>query len=292
MKALPILAAALIMHATCVCQGLSLDLFAGLTNYQGDLRQRIFTFQGSRPAYGVGASYSMNGHFAVRLAVRTGHLGADDRLNKDSAIYFRNLSFQTRLTDIETVLVYRLFDEETSRFNAYAYGGFAGFAFNPFTYDQFGVKRYLQPLGTEGQGIPGYPQARLYSLTQFAIPFGMGLEYRIGDALSIAWEFSTRKTFTDYIDDLSTDYADEFDLLFARGPVAADLSYRGDEMILINPNVPFTMPKGAKRGNPGAMDLYYFTGVNLKYRFNPKGGGNGKGFGGSRSNRGTSCPKW
>lgn len=276
----------------CRSQGLGLEMFGGLTNYQGDLRQRIFTFQGSRPAIGLAATYSFTPRLGVRLGFKSGTLGADDRLNKDSSIYFRNLSFQTSITDVEAVMTYRLFDEQASRYNVYVFGGVSGFRFNPFTYDQFGVRRYLQPLGTEGQGLPGYPQSRLYRLTEFAIPFGIGLQYGIGGGFSVGWEFTFRKTFTDYIDDLSTNYADEFDLLFGRGPVAADLSYRGDEMFLVNPNVPLFMPKGAKRGNPGAKDLYYFTGLTLRYVFGGKDGSGGAGFGGSGSRRATSCPKW
>ena len=295
MKSLLILALALGLSSSVLSQGFGFELFGGLTNYQGDLRQRIFTFQGSRPAFGVGVSYAVNGHLAFRLGFKRGTLGADDRLNKDSAIFFRNLSFQTEIVDVEAVMIYSLFKDDASKYNFYAFAGVGGFAYDPFTIDQFGITRRLQPLGTEGQGLPGYPEKELYSLRQMNIPFGIGLQYNIGSRLGIAWEFTFRKTFTDYIDDLSTNYADQFDLLFGRGPlgvVAADLSYRGDEMILIDPNVPYSMPKGSKRGNPGAKDLYYFTGLNLRYSLARKETRGTTGFGNPRSRKGTECPKW
>ena len=292
-KLLPTLVAAILFASTSLSQGLGFELFTGLTNYQGDLRQRFFTLQGSRPAFGLGVTYDLNSHFTLRVAAKTGTLGADDRLNKDSAIYFRNLSFQTRLTDIEGVLMCRVFSDDRTRINMYGYVGVAAFRFNPYTIDQFGIQRYLQPLGTEGQGLAGYPQAELYGLNELAIPMGFALQYRLTPTISVAWEFAFRKTFTDYIDDVSTDYADEFDLLFGRGPVAADLSYRGDEMLVINPNVPYSMPKGAKRGNPGAKDLYYFTGLNIRYNFQGKDRGTyGGGFGGSKSRKSVECPRW
>jgi hypothetical protein len=292
-KPLLTLSATFLFATTGLSQGLGIELFTGLTNYQGDLRQRFFTLQGSRPAFGLGVTYDLNSHFTARVAAKTGTLGADDKLNKDSAIYFRNLSFQTRLSDVEAVLMYRLFSDDRSRINLYGFGGVAVFRFNPYTYDQFGIQRYLQPLGTEGQGLSGYPQSNLYSLTELSIPVGFALQYRLTPNVSLAWEFAFRKTFTDYIDDLSTDYADEFDLLFGRGPVAADLSYRGDEMLLTNPNVPYSMPKGARRGNPGAKDLYYFTGLNLRYNFQGKDRfSSGGRFGGSNSRRSAECPRW
>lgn len=285
-----ILAAGLSAPVQTRSQALGFELFGGVVNYQGDLRQKIFTIQGARPSLGIGASYLLNRHFAVRLAVRTGTLAATDRQNRDSALFYRNLSFQTGITDVEAILMYHILNEEESRVNLYAFGGVAGFGYNPFTYDRFGDKRYLQPLGTEGQGLPGYPQTELYSLRQISIPLGVGLQYRVSGHLTLGWEFAFRKTFTDYIDDLSTDYADELDLLFGRGPAAADLSYRGDELFLANPNVPMFMPKGSKRGNPGAKDLYYFTGIRALWTLRPRG--TGRNDVSSRKSGIMGCPKW
>ena len=122
-------------------------------------------------------------------------------------------------------------------------------------------KYYLKPLSTEGQGLPGYPDKKTYSLTQLAIPFGGGVKFAVTDNLHLGLEVGFRKLFTDYLDDVSTTYADPADLLVARGQLAVDMSYRGDDVG--NPIYP---AKGAGRGGPNYNDTYYFTGLHLTYR--------------------------
>ena len=138
----------------------------------------------------------------------------------------------------------------------YIFGGLAVFHFNPYTYDQQNNKVFLKPLSTEGQGLPGYEKP--YSLTQLALPFGGGIKYNISDNFRIALEVGLRKLFTDYLDDVSTNYPD----LNLLRPRAAYLSYRGDEL---KPPVPFP-GEGAIRGNPKVKDNYYLLMIRVSYR--------------------------
>lgn len=52
----------------------------------------------------------------------------------------------------------------------------------------------------------------------------------LNDNLRIGVEAGLRKLFTDHLDDVSGNYVDEADLLAAKGQLAVDLSYRGDEV--------------------------------------------------------------
>ncbi len=97
---------------------------------------------------------------------------------------------------------------------------------------------YLKPLSTEGEGLPGYPDRKPYSLTQLAIPFGGGVKFAITNDWHIGLEVGLRKLFTDYLDDVSSTYADPNDLLTAKGQLAVDLSYRGDEVVGGDPVYP------------------------------------------------------
>ncbi len=64
----------------------------------------------------------------------------------------------------------------------------------------------LKPLRTEGQGlIPGREE---YKLTQLNIPMGIGVKYFLTETFHVSSEVLHRKTFTDYIDDVSTNYVD------------------------------------------------------------------------------------
>ena len=140
----------------------------------------------------------------------------------------------------------------------------------------------LKPLSTEGQGLVAYPNRDPYSLTQFAIPFGAGIKFAINESISLAWEIGLRKTFTDYLDDLSTSYVDEATLLAERGPLAADLAFRGDEL----KNTPGSYPAdGTVRGGPDFKDWYYFSGITASYNL-PFGNSHRDNKKGS-----TECPK-
>jgi hypothetical protein len=93
-------------------------------------------------------------------------------------------------------------------------------------------------------------------------------------------ELGIRKLFTDYLDDVSSQYADPADLLAGKGQLSVDMSYRGDELANGDPSYP---AKGAIRGGEKFKDMYYFTGIHLTYRL-----GGGKGFGKGRKSY--SCP--
>jgi len=116
-------------------------------------------------------------------------------------------------------------------------------------------------LSTEGQGI--YPESKPYSLIQPAIPFGGGFKFSVNENIHIGLEIGYRKLFTDYLDDVSTNYADYNDLLTAKGLVAVEMAFREDEIPGSNAVYP---TKGTQRGNAKQKDIYFFTGINLSFR--------------------------
>ena len=169
-----------------------------------------------------------------------------------------------------------------SRFSPYAFAGLALYHYNPYAYNRSNQKTFLKPLSTEGQGISGYPDRQPYSLMQLAIPFGGGIKFAITENLRIGAEIGLRKLFTDYLDDVSKFYVDPVDLLAAKGQLAVDMSYRGDEVTggsLVYP------AKSVQRGNSKTKDYYYFTGLHLTYKL-----GNGMGGGGNGKKNHTGCP--
>ena len=91
------------------------------------------------------------------------------------------------------------------------------------------AKKFIcKPLSTEGQGLADFPGQKPYHLTQFALPFGIGLRYALSDNVHIGFELSDRKTFTDYLDDVSSHYVDHEQLLIARGPRAVENGIPGN----------------------------------------------------------------
>ena len=118
----------------------------------------------------------------------------------------------------------------------------------------------LQPLGTEGQGTilrnDNNELVKKYSRNQIVIPFGVGVKMNITHHLSFGLEYGMRKTFTDYLDDVSGTYADNDLIQSERGDAAA---------FFADPSVRDTkFAEGVARGNSKKKDWYshfnvYFT---------------------------------
>lgn len=98
--------------------------------------------------------------------------------------------------------------------------GVSYFKFNPkANYNNQWVE--LKPLGTEGQGMPGYPEP--YNLNSRALTFGFGNRFFLSSNISLTLEFLWRQTKTDYLDDASTNYVDYEALKQNNGLLAAEL---------------------------------------------------------------------
>ena len=261
----------------------SIGVFGGVSNYLGDLSEKLY--QNSRAAVGITISHPISRHISLRAGLTFGKVNAADSLNPREDFRKRNFSFQSSISELSLVGEFNTLDMNYKRWSPYLFGGLALYHFNPYTFNQ-GIQVYLQPLSTEGQGIPGYPQRKPYALTQLALPVGGGLKFNISDRVRIAAEVGLRKLFTDYLDDVSGDYADPNDLLAARGQQSVDLSYRGDEVPGGDPAYP---TKPFTRGSPKYKDYYYFSGIHLSFLL-PDGNNHSRSFSASGRDRRYGCP--
>lgn len=267
-------------------QRFHINLLGGFANYQGDLQSKYFTLNQANLALGAGVQYDLTNHFSLRLGFHYASLEADDKQNTGN-LRARNLNFHTKLAEGSLYLQYTLFDLSDKKISPYVFAGGAIYHYNPYTYDTTGNKIYLKPLSTEGQGLPQYPSRKEYKLTQFAIPFGGGIKFRVSDNVVIGYELGLRKLFTDYLDDVSTRYVDPMVLASQRGLKAVEMSYRGGELKGGDPNYPAF---NTVRGGAKAKDWYYITGITLTIGLGGKGEGSSySGWNGRRSQLG--CPR-
>ncbi|MEP6677435.1 MAG: DUF6089 family protein [Ferruginibacter sp.] len=269
MKKYAVAAILFAVSGSAAAQRLSVTAFGGTSNYQGDLQAKRFTFDQSHLALGAGLMYEFTEKIYGRFNFTVGTISSDDK--KDSRNSDRNLNFTSNITDIHLGAEYHLFSLYERSITPYVFAGISYFHFNPKAIDSSGNKVALKPLSTEGEGFyPGRPE---YKLGQFALPFGVGLKMSVSEKLIVGVELGLRKTFTDYLDDVSTNYVDQATLLANRGQRAVDLAFRGDEV-----KSGATYPAdGAKRGSPKFNDWYYFTGATIAYQLGGnKGGGKNK----------------
>jgi len=262
-----------------------LGVFGGIMNYQGDLQPSSFEFDRSHFKLSIWVRKNLTNKLSLRGGIGQGTLAAADKYNRDY-LQPRNLSFKTKIQEAFVTLDFTLFDLTQYKISPFVYGDFILFHYNPFSYDEKGNKIYLQPLSTEGQGLADYPDRKVYKLTQPALGFGGGLKFAINDNIRLSIDASQKKTFTDYLDDVSTSYADQGKLLAAKGQTSVDMAYRGDEVV--NPK-PYPN-EGEQRGTPTEMDWYYHFGLSVEINFSAiKNPFSGMSFPRGNSRRG--CPR-
>lgn len=221
----------------------------------------------------------------LRLAVDYTYLEGDDAIINTTGIHElwrkqRNLDFKT--TVLEGYLALELFPtmffyrnaEFEPRLRPYIMGGIGMFHFNPqgSITDASGNKSWyaLQPLRLEGQGMPEYPYSKPYKLTQMNIPFGGGLKYYLSERINISGEVLYRKTFTDYIDDVSQKYIDPVNYTKYLSSQEANLAYKlSDKAVgIIYPGMT-RYPAGTQRGDGKDSDTYFSIVLKVGVRLGP-----------------------
>lgn len=290
----------------------------GFSNFLGDLggnsgKGRTFLKDNmmslAHSIKGMHLAYRPAEFINFRLSINVGRIGGADSLIKGNGGYeearkVRNQHFQSPikealfLTEFYPTALLEIDPEDVyHRLRPYLVIGVGVFKFNPLGQyvDEQGYKHWvdLKPLRTEGQGMPQYPDRKEYKLTQMNLPYGFGLKYYINEKVSMALEIVNRKTFTDYVDDVSTAYISNEDFYnffgetSGRAKVAVQMA---NKTAFANGGV--YRPNygvGSKRGTSSNNDAYYATSIKVNIRLGK--GKNSGGYYNSRSNRSEiDCP--
>ncbi|MBX2964997.1 MAG: outer membrane beta-barrel protein [Cyclobacteriaceae bacterium] len=185
----------------------------GTFNYTGDLA-RNYQVKNLKPAGTVYYRSNISKVVSFRATITAGQLGAKET-PIDAFAATRNASFNTFLLETSLGFEYHFLDwrdvKRPMRYTPYLFAGLGLF------------------------GISGYDvKPEEYSNVQLTIPFGGGFKYIINPKHYIALEVGIRKTFFDYLDNLSD----------------------GDQT-----------RKNYQYGNPNDFDNYFFVGITLTRTF-------------------------
>ncbi len=235
-------------------------VWAGFSNYFGDLNTRT-SFEYMGPGGGAFARYNMGTRFAWKNGFNYGSVSYADEASPDPFQRARNLSFKSNILEITSQIEINFFRYEPRKdrfkFTPYLTFGISGFYFNPKA-ELDGEWIALQPVGTEGQNDPDSGK-KPYSRFNFAIPVGGGFKYSFHPSWTLGVEIGVRKTFTDYLDDVSDVYpANVYSFAVSRN-VAEALSDRSGEV-----GEPIGVP-GKQRGMDTKPDSFMFFGLSLSY---------------------------
>ncbi|MCG8323709.1 MAG: DUF6089 family protein [Cytophagales bacterium] len=291
-------------------------------NYFGDLAPKSSIastdISFTRPGIGVSIQRKVLPRVSVRGGLLFGRLQGSDfdsaDPNDENARfrYVRNLQFRNDILEFSVSGVFDLIPSygtfvTRSNFVPYVFAGVAVLHHNPqglvpetdvntgSPLAEAGQWVDLEPLGTEGQYSEG-SGVSTYSNVQFAIPVGLGVRYRLSQAIDLELEVGYRHLFFDHIDDVSGSYVD---LGLLNSNLARAMSDRsrevndvnsGNPRELTNPNIAEIVSRTASyvgadgrtyniipgygqpgdvniRGNSGDDDIYIVTSLKLTYIF-------------------------
>lgn len=238
-------------------------LFLGISNYWGDLTPPKQFFLETHFATGLAYQFNITPRFSARANILWGQVSGDDRHSDEgSGRKQRNLDFRSDILEFSALFNANLLPfvpEQGKRpITPYGFLGISIFHFNPTTIYK-GERLALQPLGTEGQGIEGYSDK--YTRWQVSVPFGFGIKFSLSSHFNLMIEGGMRKTFTDYLDDVSGDYVSLSLLKEHNGSLAAALSNR-----TYDSSGKQIEQEGVPRGHAG-KDWYTFMGIIGTYSF-------------------------
>jgi len=241
--------------------------FLGRSAYAGDLTPGLIDTKQIHPAGGILVRYTVSKYFTIKGNAYDGTISGDDADATNPKNVRRSLNFRSNILDVGLNGEINITGfEPTSRYyksqyktSPYIFLGVSVFNFDPQGYDKVSGKWVrLQPLGTEGQGTPRYNDRQKYALTQIAIPFGLGFKHNLSEHWNIGLEIGFRKTFTDYLDDVSDSYIPNDYLSHFSGALAARMAL-GNNLA----NLAYT--DNTLRGNPNTDDWYMMAGITITY---------------------------
>ncbi|NTW34189.1 MAG: hypothetical protein HGB12_16490, partial [Bacteroidetes bacterium] len=257
----------------------------GATNFFGDLGGanqigtngiRDFDFKAIRPAFMIGYKYRTTKETAIKFNFTYARLSGSDKYTKEPYRNNRNCNFRTPVYELSTQFEYAIIRERPSHiYNLKGISGWKYLQITSYFFAGVGVMHFnpkgewngqwyaLQPLHTEGQGL--VPTRPNYSLFQLVIPFGVGFKYALSKEWSVGLEYGIRKTFTDYIDDVSTTYFDPDALYNNYGPTSVHFGNPTNGTLDAN-----ATGGGQQRGNVKNDDSYMFAIVSFYYKI-PRG---------------------
>ncbi len=251
-------------------RSLILTVGTGSSTYYGELSNpgTLVKFQ---PNFNAGLQLYVTPRISVRTELNWFVLAGSDAQASDIGRKVRGLSFRSSCFELSATGAFNLYGNGNRYYrrpaiNIYAFTGIGILYFNPKA-DYKGKSYALEPLHTEGVS---------YSRIVPVIPMGLGIRLKAGPNTNIVLEGGYRKTFTDYLDDVSTKYTAP-----SSNPVVAYFQ---------NPNNPTYNPAatgsdtnnftaGFKRGNPSRTDSYFLLNVKIEY-YLPYGTGSGSKRGG------------
>ncbi len=178
-------------------QNYELGIFAGSTNYQGDLADGGIVWKETQPAGGLLIRYSPLSFLSFRLGFTAGKLLGDDKNSRDASIRERGFTFVSNVKEIAALAEFHL-----PKYGSSSYGMFKG-KFSPFGFVGFGLTNINGEPKAPKDRVP-YPFPEFEAKSSFVCAaIGGGFKFQFAPSFATSIEWGTRTAFNDYIDGIS-----------------------------------------------------------------------------------------
>lgn len=193
MRLLKLTFIALMLPMFMYAQKTEVGVFAGITNYQGDLVEPSFSLKDSGLGLGVLVKHHLSTKLAVRAGLNFGKIKGDDSNFKENE--GRAYSFESNIFDLTAGLEYTFLAKD--RYDA---GGTFQKTVSPFVYIAAGIVN--SDLTIDDKIVRTQDEIDAGNL-HFALPIGLGLKADLTERITVAADVSFRATFSDYLDGFS-----------------------------------------------------------------------------------------
>jgi hypothetical protein len=202
------------LGAETFAQKIEIGAGVGAMNYKGDISPD-FHPSFARLGANVSFRYNLTKMITFKSSILVGSIYGDDTQVSDSFNQLRGQTFKTGINEFSLTTEYNFFDYRYNRYHK---------DWTPYVFAGLGAMKFS----------PRDTPVSDYKTLQMVIPFGVGIKYNISGPWNLNLEFGTRKTFTDYLDNLGGDNA--------------------------------ALPKNLQN-DYSSGDMYYYTSLSLTYQF-------------------------
>lgn len=257
----------------------------GFSSYHGDLHDVFYDGLQSAlgPALGVGLRKKFGSQLSLRVDLNWYQIGGDDAEGKkgfasnrlsgrddigdDDDRFIRNLNFRSRNLELSALAIFNLIpvDGSYSRrpiINPYLMAGIARTTSRPKTYLPGEEGNYTVNLW-EYQTEEANPVGQNKAFT--VIPVGIGVRLKANQYIDILIEGGRRFMFTDYLDDVSTEYPSIQQIEEWNGGAGTPAAITALQIYDRSVEGGYSARQlGDDRGNPEANDSYYIFSLRLE----------------------------
>jgi hypothetical protein len=174
-------------------------IYAGASNYQGDLADGTFIWRETQLSYGALMRYSPNRFWTLRAHYIQGDVQASDRNSGDVDIRYRGFKFKSTLHEFAAIGEFNFLGKESDVINDFS------FMINPYLFSGVGFVSVAGSTVAPDDTRP-YPFPEAGARTGFlTVPLGIGVKIRPSPAFSLGLEWGARTVFSDKLDGVSSE---------------------------------------------------------------------------------------